>query len=212
MNEVSSFETSRGSVYNYDSSGRVFRQQSATRGSTGEAVRSSFDRTVFVAPKDITPVKLGYQRGLKALEDGTLQGLDFNADKLDTKKLMQLTSQGMSFDEAYTSSGGIITPRNITPELQPKMGYHPFEYNLNNNKYHAGNEVTKINKATAPIASSVTPGAAKSKGLDMLEVAKKLAPDIETNMPEAVRKAFDEGKVTSIFRTALHNARYCCWT
>lgn len=37
--------------------------------------------------------------------------------------------------------------------------------------------------------------------LDMLEVARKLAPDIETNMPEAVRKAFDEGKVTSIFRT-----------
>lgn len=49
--------------------------------------------------------------------------------------------------------------------------------------------------------------AAKSKGLDMLEVAKKLAPDIETNMPEAVRAAFDEGKVTSIFRTGLSARR-----
>lgn len=208
MNEVSSFETSLGSVYTYDSSGRVLRQKSAAMGSTMEASTSSFDRTVFVSPQDRHAVEAGYQRGLKPLEDGTLQGLDYNQDKLDNAKFMELRyKKGVAFDEAYTSSGGTITPRNITPELQPKIGYNVFEYNLGDNHFHVGNEVTKINKATAPIASSVTPGAAKTKGLDMLEVAKKLAPDIETNMPEAVRKAFDEGKVTSIFRTAQNRTR-----
>lgn len=206
MNEISSFETALGSVYTYDPSGRVLRQKSAL-GSTMEASTSSFDRTVFVSPQDRGAVEAGYQRGLKPLEDGTLQGLDYNRDKLDNVKFSELRKKGVSFDEAYTSSGGTITPRNITPELQPKMGYNPFEYNLGNNKYHVGSEVTKINKAAAPIASSVTPSAAKSKGLDMLEVAKKLAPDIETNMPEAVKAAFDEGKVTSIFRTTTDPIR-----
>ena len=35
----------------------------------------------------------------------------------------------------------------------------------------------------------------------MLELAKKLIPDIEENMPAAVREAFEAGKVKSIFRT-----------
>ena len=37
--------------------------------------------------------------------------------------------------------------------------------------------------------------------IDMLELAKRLIPDIETNMPAAVREAFEAGKVKSIFRT-----------
>jgi len=37
--------------------------------------------------------------------------------------------------------------------------------------------------------------------IDMLELAKKLIPDIEENMPAAVREAFEAGKVKSIFRT-----------
>lgn len=36
---------------------------------------------------------------------------------------------------------------------------------------------------------------------NMLEVAKKLIPDIEENMPASVREAFEAGKVKSIFRT-----------
>jgi hypothetical protein len=38
--------------------------------------------------------------------------------------------------------------------------------------------------------------------IDMLELARKLIPDIETGMPEDVAKAFAEGKIKSIFRTA----------
>lgn len=37
--------------------------------------------------------------------------------------------------------------------------------------------------------------------INMLDVAKKLLPDVEENMPEAVRSAFDEGRIKSIFRT-----------
>lgn len=37
--------------------------------------------------------------------------------------------------------------------------------------------------------------------MDMFELAKKLIPDIETNMPAQVREAFEAGKVKSIFRT-----------
>jgi hypothetical protein len=40
-----------------------------------------------------------------------------------------------------------------------------------------------------------------SDPIDMLELARKLIPDIETNMPESVKAAFDQGKVKSIFRT-----------
>jgi hypothetical protein len=38
---------------------------------------------------------------------------------------------------------------------------------------------------------------------NMLEVAKKLIPDIEENMPASVREAFEAGKVKSIFRTGM---------
>jgi hypothetical protein len=38
--------------------------------------------------------------------------------------------------------------------------------------------------------------------IDMLELAKRLIPDIETGMPEDVAKAFGEGKIKSIFRTS----------
>ena len=37
--------------------------------------------------------------------------------------------------------------------------------------------------------------------IDMFELAKKLLPDIEENMPSAVREAFEGGKIKSIFRT-----------
>jgi hypothetical protein len=39
--------------------------------------------------------------------------------------------------------------------------------------------------------------------IDMLDVAKKLIPGIEENMPSAVREAFEGGKVKSIFRTGF---------
>jgi len=151
-------------------------------GSTMEASTSSFDKTVFVSPQDRGAVEAGYQRGLRPLEDGTLQGLDYNQDKLDNVKFGELRKKGISFDEAYTSSGGTITPRNITPELQPKMGYNPFEYNLGNNKYHVGNEVTKINKAVSqstgsglkigtPVSASTVADARKSAASDIAEAA-----------------------------------------
>jgi len=41
--------------------------------------------------------------------------------------------------------------------------------------------------------------------IDMLELAKKLIPDIEDNMPAAVREAFDAGKVKAIFRTGTQD-------
>jgi hypothetical protein len=138
-----------GSIYTYDSGGRVSRQKSAL-GSTMEASTSSFDRTVFVSPEDRGAVEIGYKRGLKPLEDGTLQGLDYNEDKLDKVKFLELRQKGVSFDEAYISSGGTITPRSITPELQPQMGYYPFEYNLGDNKYHAGSKVVQINRRPQP--------------------------------------------------------------
>lgn len=37
--------------------------------------------------------------------------------------------------------------------------------------------------------------------IDMFELAKRLIPDIETNMPDSVRQAFESGQVKSIFRT-----------
>ena len=37
--------------------------------------------------------------------------------------------------------------------------------------------------------------------INMFDVAKKLIPNIEENMPDAVREAFEGGKVKSIFRT-----------
>lgn len=180
MNEVSSFETSQGSVYTYDSSGRVLRQKSAL-GSTMKASTSSFDRTVFVSPEDASAVKIGYERGLGPLEDGTLQGLDYNRDKLDNVKFGGLRKQGVSFDEAYTSSGGTITPRNITPELQPKIGYNPFEYNLKDNKYHAGNEVTKITPITEPVTKRIDTTPPKSA--TVVDSTKPLGVGTPTDLP-----------------------------
>ena len=153
---VISFKTELGSIYTYDSGGRVSRQKSAL-GSTMEASTSSFDRTVFVSPKDIYSARMGYEmRGLRPLEDGTLQGLDFNEDKLDKVKFLELRQKKVPFDEEYISSGGTITPRSITPELQPKMGYYPFEYNLGDNKFHAGSQVVEIHKRF-PITTRVGP-------------------------------------------------------
>jgi len=44
-----------------------------------------------------------------------------------------------------------------------------------------------------------------ASNIDMLEVAKRLIPDIEENMPASVREAFETGKVKSIFRTGMED-------
>ena len=56
--------------------------------------------------------------------------------------------------------------------------------------------------ATAPPAVAKSAGSAASAEVDMLGVAKRLIPDIETGMPEDVAKAFSEGRIKTIFRTA----------
>lgn len=38
--------------------------------------------------------------------------------------------------------------------------------------------------------------------IDMFDLARKLAPDIEKNMPESVKEALEGGKIRSIFRTS----------
>ena len=43
-----------------------------------------------------------------------------------------------------------------------------------------------------------------SDPIDMFELAKKLLPGIEENMPSAVREAFEGGKINSIFRTGAN--------
>jgi hypothetical protein len=45
-----------------------------------------------------------------------------------------------------------------------------------------------------------------SDPIDMLELARKLIPDIETGMPEELSKAFAEGKIKTIFRTSDSSA------
>jgi hypothetical protein len=43
--------------------------------------------------------------------------------------------------------------------------------------------------------------AAPTAGADMLALGKSLHPDFEKNMPPSVRKAFEEGRIKTIFRT-----------
>lgn len=149
--ELLSFETSMGSVYTYNSSGRVSRQKS-TGGSTMEASSSSFDRTAFLEGNDLTSARMGLERGLAPTESGQFRGLDYDQSKLDRKKFNNLRNNNkMSFDEAYRNSGGIISERLITPESQPRMGYSPLEYNLGDRKFHAGNEVTKITRKDSSV-------------------------------------------------------------
>lgn len=50
---------------------------------------------------------------------------------------------------------------------------------------------------TAKVAS-----ASSGESVDMLQLAKKLVPDIEKGMPEEVSKAFEEGRIKTIFRTS----------
>jgi hypothetical protein len=139
-----SFKTSQGSVYTYGDDGRVTRQKSVL-GSTMEASSSSFDKTVFLSQEDLTSAKTGLGRGLRPTESGQFRGLDYDPSKMDQQKFMDLRfKQKKAFDEAYTSAGGTISERLITPETQPKIGLHPLEYNLGDNKFHAGNEVTEI--------------------------------------------------------------------
>ena len=139
-----SFKTSQGSVYTYGADGRVTRQKSVS-GSTMEASSSSFDKTVFLPEEDLSSAKAGLGRGLRPTESGQFRGLDYDPSKMDKQKFMDLRfKQKKAFDEAYTSAGGTISERLITPETQPKIGLHPLEYNLGDNKFHAGNEVTEI--------------------------------------------------------------------
>lgn len=138
------FETSQGSVYTYGSDGRVLRQKSQS-GSTMEATSSSFDRTAFLSPEDLKSARMGLERGLKPTDSGQFRGLDYNDSGLNSKQFMDLRfKQKKSFDEAYQLSGGKISERLITPEFEPRLGYHPLEYNLGDTKFHAGNEVTRI--------------------------------------------------------------------
>jgi hypothetical protein len=160
-----------------------------------EASTSSFDRTVFVSPEDRGAVEIGYKKGLKPLEDGTLQGLDYNRDKLDEAKFLELRQKGASFDEAYISSGGTITPRNIIPELQPKMGYNPFEYNLEGSSYHVGNEVVQINrrpqptnKPTGKATDGLTPAERRQQAIDRGNARKAQAETARAQKAESTVK------------------------
>lgn len=143
-NLVTSFQTSQGSVYTYDSDGRVHRQKSA-QGSTMEASSSSFDRTAFLSETDIDSARMGLERGLRPTESGQFRGLDYDSSKMNSKLFMDLRfGQKKSYDEAFTAAGGTITERLITPSTEPQLGYSPLEYNVGDQKFHAGNVVTQI--------------------------------------------------------------------
>jgi hypothetical protein len=57
-------------------------------------------------------------------------------------------------------------------------------------------------KGIAPAAAAAsTATAAPTAGADMLALGRSLHPDFEKNMPPSVRKAFEEGRIKTIFRT-----------
>jgi len=209
-NPVTSFQTSQGSVYTYDSDGRVHRQKS-TVGSSMEASSSSFDRTVFLPETDIESARLGLERGLKPTESGQLRGLDYDSSKMNSKLFMDLRFRGRkSYDEAFTAAGGTITERLITPSTEPQLGYNPLEYNIGDQKFHPGNVVTQISYkdgSTKQIelgtkSAETVSGTAKTKGADLYELGKKLHPQFEKDMPASLKTAFDEGRIKTLFRTS----------
>ena len=209
-NPVTSFQTSQGSVYTYDSDGRVHRQKS-TVGSSMEASSSSFDRTVFLPETDIESARLGLERGLKPTESGQLRGLDYDSNKMNSKLFMDLRFRGRkSYDEAFTAAGGTITERLITPSTEPQLGYNPLEYNIGDQKFHPGNVVTQISYkdgSTKQIelgtkSAETVSGTAKTKGADLYELGKKLHPQFEKDMPASLKTAFDEGRIKTLFRTS----------
>lgn len=61
-----------------------------------------------------------------------------------------------------------------------------------------------------PVNLSVT--AAPTAGADMLALGKSLHPDFEKNMPPSVRKAFEEGRIKTIFRTDSTTVPYSAAT
>jgi hypothetical protein len=95
-----------------------------------DLMRTGFDEVGYVDPADVVAVKRGLERGLIPKKDGRLRGLDYDNSKLDEQKFIALISSGKkSFDGAFIQAGGTISERLITPSTQPRLGYHPVEYN-----------------------------------------------------------------------------------
>jgi hypothetical protein len=117
-----------------------------------DASISMFDRTAFLPEADFKAARMGLERGLRPTESGQFRGLDYDDSKMDQQKFMDLRFKSKkSFDEAFIGAGGTISERLITPETQPRLGLHPLEYNLDNQRFHAGNDVTKITRKDGSI-------------------------------------------------------------
>ena len=92
--------------------------------------RTGFDEVGYVDSSDVLAVKRGLERGLIPKKDGRFRGLDYDDSKLDEQKFIAALSSGKkSFDGAYIQAGGTISERLITPSTQPRLGYHPVQYN-----------------------------------------------------------------------------------
>jgi hypothetical protein len=122
--------------------------------------------------------------------DDLKNGADFIFSKRDFDKGHQVIIKGK--DQAHT----LVTPKDHFNEWA-KQG---------KNTAAAGTVAPSAARSSIPVAARSSVPIAAPAGpaatIDMLDVAKKLVPDIETGMPEDVAKAFSEGRIKTIFRTA----------
>lgn len=191
----SGFETDQGSRYTIEPSGQVTRFKPTT-GSTIEdkPVRTTFDNTVFVSTEDLQALKVSFDRGVGIAADGKIVGLDYDDSSVNRSTFMNLRKQGKPFDEAFRLAGGVISEREITPQTEPSIGLHPFEWNNDGAKHHAGNAIV-----------GVTQRIARGQGLTGAMTAAKDFPDVPNpRMPKEAREGEYAYFPRGVWREEIH--------
>jgi DNA polymerase III epsilon subunit-like protein len=144
--QYAGFTTSSGSKYVYGPDGRVSREKNPTTSTTidDRIVTSSLDNTAFVSEEDLKNIQTAFDRGIPFREDGSVRALRYDDSSMDMDRFMQLRRDGVAFDDAYKQSGGVISEYKPELSLEPSIGKHPFEWNEDGKKWHAGSSVSSV--------------------------------------------------------------------
>lgn len=149
---VTSFETSKGSVYKLDNEGRTSRFKTAE----GKEYSSS-GVTVYLPPQYHNLIgTLTYHhdnatvRLLERRSDGSVHRIKDVQDILDRTNVRLVFMDKTNENEIIkvkTEQG--MKPAMFEVLFEPQLGFHPFEIGYDesyNKSYHYGNPITKINQ------------------------------------------------------------------
>ena len=164
-----------------------------------DVVETTFDNTVFLTPDAKYAVQLAAERGRHLNNNGDLMGMSFDDRNLNTAQLLQLRRDGATFDEAFEKAGGVISHYPINrSEIResPQVGLHPFEWDNDGRKTHAGSPVSAVTRRPGNDVDqtpSIGSGVSGKMTLAQAETRKSTVDDKLARYRKAVQEYDEKG-------------------